>query len=84
MDVKALAYKNMNENLRACLMQITFGLKRIEDVNRHIEQLCPMGDNFQLTDEFRKLNTNLITCFKQLEHNGITLKMLCSLKKPRS
>ena len=31
MDVKALAYKNMNENIGACLMQITFGLRRIEE-----------------------------------------------------
>ena len=64
MDVKALAYKNMNENIRACLMQITFGLRRIEDLNRHIEEMCPMDENFQVTDEFRELNANLIFCIK--------------------
>ena len=70
----------MNVNIRACLMQITFGLKRKEDVNRHFEEMCPMDENFQVTDEFRELNANLITCIKQLEHNGITFTMFMQLK----
>ena len=61
-------------------MQITFGLKRIQDVNRHIEAMCPMDENFQVTDEFRHLNLNLITCIKHLKQYGITLKMLMQLK----
>ena len=50
MDVKALAYKNMNENILACLMQTTFSLRRIEEVNRHIDEMCPMDENFQITE----------------------------------
>ena len=64
-------------------MQITFGLKRIEDVNRHIVDVCPMDENIQVTDEFRELNANLITCIKHLEQFGITLKMLMQLKETK-
>ena len=80
MDVKALAYKNMNENIRACLMQITFGLKRIEELNRHIKEMCLMDTNFQVIDEICELNANLISCIKQLEQYRISLKMLMQLK----
>ena len=73
----------MNENIRACLMQITFGLKRIEDVNRQIEEICLMDENFQVTDEFRELNANLINCIKHLEQYGIMLKMLMQLKETK-
>ena len=80
MDVKALAYKNMNENIRACLMQTTFGLRRIEELNRHIKEICLMDKNFQVIDEFCELNANLISCIKQLEQYRISLKMLMQLK----
>ena len=42
-----------------------------------------MDENFQVTDEFRKLNANLITCIKHLEQYGITLKMLMQLKETK-
>ena len=83
MDVKALAYKNMNENIRACLMQIPFGLRCIEELNRHIEKMCPMYEYCQVTDEFRELNANLISCIKQVKQYGITLKMLMQLKETK-
>ena len=60
-------------------MQLTFGLKRIEDVIRHIYEMCPMDKSFQVTDEFRELNANLITCIKHLEQYWITFKMLMQL-----
>ena len=83
MDVKALAYQNMNENIRECLIQITFGLKRIEDVNRQIEEMCLIDENFQVTYELHELNANLITCIKHLEQYGIILKMLMQLKETK-
>ena len=47
------------------------------------EEICPMDEHFQVTDEFRELNANLITCIKHLEQYGITLMMLMQFKETK-
>ena len=73
----------MNENIRACLMQITFGLRCIKEVNRHSEEMCPMDENLQITEEFRELNANSNILHHTIRKYGITLKMLMQLKETK-